>query len=59
MLARGRRGGSFFGLCPKNEPPLPFFAREASYGLNNYQSYKPKRTSKVLKLGIKDIAASP
>ncbi|MDZ7880565.1 MAG: hypothetical protein U5L45_23010 [Saprospiraceae bacterium] len=31
-----RRGGSFFGLCPKNEPPLLTRASEASYGLSNY-----------------------
>ncbi|MDZ7876653.1 MAG: hypothetical protein U5L45_03235 [Saprospiraceae bacterium] len=26
----GRRGGSFFGLCPKNEPHSPSRASEAS-----------------------------
>ncbi|MDZ7877516.1 MAG: hypothetical protein U5L45_07595 [Saprospiraceae bacterium] len=32
----GRRGGSFFGQSPKNEPPLLPRASEASYGLSNY-----------------------
>ncbi|MDZ7876861.1 MAG: hypothetical protein U5L45_04280 [Saprospiraceae bacterium] len=31
----GGECGSFFGVCPKNEPHSPFFASEASYGLSN------------------------
>ncbi|MDZ7877335.1 MAG: hypothetical protein U5L45_06685 [Saprospiraceae bacterium] len=30
--ARGRRGGSFFGLCPKNEPHSLFLRAKRAVG---------------------------
>jgi hypothetical protein len=30
LLAKRRRGGSFFGQSPKNEPHFPFSASEAT-----------------------------
>ncbi|MDZ7877913.1 MAG: hypothetical protein U5L45_09595 [Saprospiraceae bacterium] len=33
------RGGSVFGLCPKNEPHSPFLRAKRAMGLSNYKFF--------------------